>query len=414
MRVFPIFILVLTAGLACSKSPTACAECEDVPNAIRCLEQHFQYHQGVFYELDSKQATIFDLSGIDPFNDVFLIETDLIHLGNSHILISSEYGNYIFDSSARAIQKIEGADSPIFGLSGATQLYFKDEQVGDIYINDSTKVKNVLTSSTLFNTPTSGDQALTIRTFKSDFSHPDTLVIRSIYFPTETPGEEGFIALYEEEKHFVSVSNTTNRVRKVYEYTERTWLRFNQFGEVIEQISASEKIISQTKPERFTVTQSPIILAYQLGNQVRILDLENRNNIILDEARSPQISHDGNYITVTNFNEIDVYSIQSGQRFQISEKSDYSYYNPSTFLENEEAVIFVEKTPFRNTLNNVELKKVVITPNEVKVAATAFLLSDYIETDSLAYLITRASQPAVISDDLIFFLLFQHRIIASC
>lgn len=410
MRSYTLSLILFSLLLACSKTPSACEECVDEPTNIPCVEDHRQFQQGVFVDLQSGEVELFDLFGIDQFYEVFLIEADLNKLSEDLILISSEHGNYIFDRTDRSITSISDANDPVFAVVNASHLYFQNVEQGSVIINDSTSVENVQTQARIIRNPISLENSETVITLKSEFSTPDTLDIPSIYFPIQIPGQSGFIGLYEIEKNYVSVSSTTNRVRKVREYSERAWARFDDGGVLLEFLTTPIKVESNDKPERFAVSGNPLIVAYQTGSSVWFSNLTTGSTQLIEDARSPQLSEDGKYLSTTNFNEIEVHAIESGNRFMISDQSDYVYYNPSTFLESREAAIFMQKENINGSRNDAVVKRALLTENGVNAVGDVFNLTEHIESDNLDFLITRGSQPVVLENDVIFFLLFQHHV----
>lgn len=408
------YILILVSLLmmqACSKSPAACEICEDEQLYTPCIEDHRQFQQGVLVDLENGEAELFDLTGIDQFYEVFLIETDLNKISENQVLISSAHGNYVLNTDTRSIIEILDSYDPVYGLPGSDKLYFQTDEIGSIEINDSTFVENVQTKSSVFEWDISTRGKRLVSQSVSRFLAADTLLIESMYFPFKVPGEIGYVVLYEAQKHYVSVSSTSNRVRRVYEYSERVWRHVDDQGSFLSDLSPREKVVSQTKPSRFTVTNNPLKVAYQVDDDVRITDLVSGDNYLLEKARSPQLSSDGKYVSITDFNEIEVFEIDSESRFQISDQSDYTFYNPSTFLENQEALIFVEKDHLNGSRYDAVVKRSQLNSSSTNAVGKIFQLTEHVETDSLDFWITRASQPVALSENEIFFLLFQHLLI---
>lgn len=399
--------------VGCGVDTFQCDDCKDPFTPNNCRDQHVQLHQGVVYEPATGEADFFELADIEPFNELFVKGTQLFPLGNSLLLISSNFDNYVFNTITREVQKLVGSDLPMVGYQGAENLYFSNSWVGDIVINDSTIIKDLIAQSNLMKVPVNDSEFENVNTYQSRFVHSDTLLIPKLFFPMELQGIAGFVALAEDEVYFVSVSSTTNRIRKVFEYKLRTWKQFDDNGEVVRNLTIPTKIVTDQDPFHPTFSANSMMVGYQEDNRVVISNLETTATIIFEDVQSPQLSLNGEYISLVDSNLIDVYSIQSGERTPVSDTNDYGPVNPSIFSNTSNTILFAEKSNISTTLDNAVMKRATFDTNEPLIEGTVFELNDHIEVDSLDFLISRASKPVYLNDQEIFFLLFQHQL-TSC
>ncbi|MGB0347887.1 MAG: hypothetical protein ACPGGA_10400, partial [Balneolaceae bacterium] len=84
--------------VGCGVDTFQCDDCKDPFTPNNCRDQHVQLHQGVVYEPATGEADFFELADIEPFNELFVKGTRLFTLGNSLILISSDFDNYVFNT----------------------------------------------------------------------------------------------------------------------------------------------------------------------------------------------------------------------------------------------------------------------------------------------------------------------------
>ncbi len=403
----PFLSLILCIG--CGIDTFQCDDCEDPFIADDCSDQHFQFHQGVIFEPASGTTDIFEIEEISPFNESLVLGAKPYLIGNSKVLISTEFGNYVFDSNNLEIAKIDGPDSPIVGLSGADYLYYSNRRIDDIIINDSTVIDDLIARSTLKRVHIGTNETHTVKSSESYFVHPDTLLIPKLFFPVEVAGYEGFIALAEDEYHYVSVSSS-NRVFTFFLYKERSWKQFNEEGEIINILTAPIKIESEQDPRHPTFSINPPFAAYQEDERVVVSNLETGSVTYFEQAQSPQLSENGEFISLVSNNLIDVYSISTSEKTSISEENDYGSNNPSVFSKSSNTLLFAEKNDLSPTLDNAVLKRASFDSNDPLIEGTVFELSDHIKIDSLDFLISRASKPVFLNDQEIFFLVFQHQL----
>ncbi|MBO6794616.1 MAG: hypothetical protein JJ895_11945 [Balneolaceae bacterium] len=181
----------------------------------------------------------------------------------------------------------------------------------------------------------------------------------------------------------------------------------------------SQQVIHQTdweysnqirKPERASFSDDGSVKAVQINNSSTSVTHSNGSKLLLDNARSPQLSPDGDYMSSSDFNTIEVIQTETGTRFSITNKSDYSVYNPTAFLRDELGVLITETKRASDDLRDMAIRKISFDEFGVTDSSTKFRLIQYTSLDSLDFLYSRASQPVDLGNNNVFFLLFQHKL----
>lgn len=401
-------ILLALVWAGCSKSPTVSENPEEELNLSPCIEFSRQLHKGVEFNLGTGEVDIYTIGGFDNFYEAFVIEANLIAINSKLILVSSEHGNYLLNLSTGAATPIPNAESPISGKFGVSRLYFDQTEKGQFVIEGSQALADFPLHSYLVSTSVSLNQVDTLAVFSSERFHTDSLAVTSVYFPTEV--ENGIISLLEESVYFVERDSSTNTIEPQKEYRRQRWAQLNDVGEIISEFSNEVIRNSSEKPVRFSFSANPLTFSHQEGRDVYFTDSRNGKRISLEKARSPKVSSNGDFVSFTDFDLIEIYAPSSDQRFQISNNSDYIYYNPSEFLPDENAIIYAEKTFETNSKTSMVLKKATITNEGLTDTQTIFNLTDHIEINDFDFVGTRTSQPSMLAEGIVFFMLIQHQL----
>lgn len=406
---FASFILI---AMACSKTPSSCDRCDREVTTTRCYDNHRQFEQGVIFNLDSEAVEFIPLPQMDIFMEVFLMEVDLIAVSERVVLVSSEHGNYLVDVFGAVVVPLDDAEAPVVAKYGDRRFFGIQEKTGEFSINDEFALSNVQLSAQVLELPISGGEPAEIMSVETYVSGEDSLITGRIFFPhLSTDNTIDFLKI-EEVRSFYT-NETTGQVRTNDEYMRRRWERLNLTSKESIALSNWETVTQLRKPERYSISDDQSLRAYQpVRNKVLVSETDNEANTILqlDEARSPQISPNGAFISYSDFNLVEVLDRLSGKVYTITDESDYTYYNPTGFLRDGSGVLLSERRTASSDLRDMGIRKIEFDENGITSNSTKFRLIEHLKVDSLDFLVSRASQPVDLGNNNVFFLLFQHQL----
>ena len=408
MRTRFVLFLLVSISMACSKTPTSCERCDRDVTFTQCFDSHRQFEQGVIFNLNTEAVEFIPFSQMDIFNEAFLIEIDLIAISERVVLVSSEHGNYLADVFGAIVVPLADAEAPVVAKYGDRKFFGIQEHRGDYIINDQFSFPNIQVGASVIEMSITGGEAVELLNTETYIADEDSLITSRIFFPHLTSENTVDYLKIEEVRSFYT-KETTGKVRLNDEYMRRRWERIHLTSKEISTQSDWERSDQIRKPERFSISDDQAVRAFQpLRNEILIEDQSNYSS--LEGVRSPQVSSDGNLITYSDFNVVEVFDRSSGKKHIITEESDYTYYNPTGFLRDGSGILLSERRTASTDLRDMSIRKIEFNDQGITSNSTKFRLINHIKLDSLDFLYTRASQPVDLGNNNIFFLLFQHQL----